>query len=155
MLVDREKISQIADVTSSKPRPVRVLRLDKTRDPDGVYDRVNPLHAIHIGISMQTDIACYGLIKALKERYDRKSGDKFDRWPSVTPEDFEKATSEWVRRSSYIGDKLEDFFEILKNLGYLRICRYNGEIYIAFTKKAVFFILQASGLHTDMINISY
>ncbi len=155
MLVDREKISRIADPARTKPKPVRVRKLDKTRDPDGVYDLVNELHAIHIGISLEKDIVCYGLIKALSEKYDRKPGDRFDRWPSATPQDFEKATRDWVRRSRYIGDCLESFLEELKNLGYLRICQCDGEIYMAFTKKAVFLILKTVGLYTDMKFISY
>ncbi len=155
MLVDREKITRIADLVVSKPRPVRVRKLNKTRDPDGVYDLVNELHAIHLGVSLEKDITCYGIIKALSEKYDRKPGDEFDRWPSITPSDFEKATSGWIRRGGYIGDNLELFFEELKKIGYLRIVWYKGEIYISFTKKAVFLILKTVGLYTDMKFISY
>jgi hypothetical protein len=133
-----------------------VIKLDRTRDPDGVFDLINEQHAIHVGISVQSDIIFYGLIKTLSIKYDRKPGDKYDRWPSITVEEFEKATSNWVRRNQYIGDQLEYWLKILKDRGYLRIhIQYNGEISMAFTRLGVHLILNTVGLYTNMESISY
>lgn len=155
MLVDREKILRFATLDPTEPPTVLVLKQNKSCCPDGVYDLCNENHAIHVGISVESDIVFYGVIKTLSKKYGRIPGDPYDRWPSITIEEFEEATSAWVRRSGYIGDRLESTLELLKNLGYLNIHQYNGVISMAFTREAVSLILKTVGLSTDIKYIFY
>lgn len=155
MLVDTEKILQIADYNPGKLKPVLVLKQERSRDPDTVYDWINPDHAIHIGIALQCEIIFYGMIKTISKIYDRKPKDKFDRWPSITLQEFLDATSDWVRRSKYIGNDLAYWLETLKKHGYLRICKHDGVVFMAFSREAVFLILRTVGLNTNMKFISY
>lgn len=151
MLIDRTVVSKMVETTGPQERlTVLVKKGQLACCPDAVYDRINPLHAIHVGISVQTDILFYGMIKAHAMRIDRIPNDLFDRWFPVSLGDFELVTEEWTRRSGLIGDQFGYYLDVLKTQEYLRVILREGKIILVWTPKSVFAILQAVGLKPDI-----
>lgn len=160
MLVDKEKILLIADDNPGEIKPTLVLKQESGRplDPDYVLDLLNWNSVIHIGLALQCEIIFYLLIKTLSIKYDRKPEDKFYRWPSVTLKEFEFVMNDWIGKSryfGYVGNDLAYWLDNLKKRGYLRIHKHDGVVFLAFSKEAVFLILQAVGLNTPIELISY
>ena len=161
MVVDLLRIYQIADsCTPQQIQTVYVRRGGKdqkrSNDPDTVFDYVNPQHAIHgTGFPVQIEIIFYAIIKTLSALYDRDPQDKYDRWPVITLEDFMLATQNWVRRSQLIGDDLDYWFKVLRDLGYLRVSSHDGTVFLALTTKGVQLILTTIGFKVEPEMISY
>ena len=150
MKVDKTKVLEMVDADCKEGLTVLVKKGSRACCPDAVYERANPHHAVHLGISVETDIIIYGMIKAHSLRFDRIPNDQFDRWFPVSLGDFELVTQDWTRRSGYVGDQFDYHLGVLKNQDYLRIALLNGEISLVWTPKLVLGILKAVGIGIDM-----
>jgi hypothetical protein len=148
MKFDMEKLYRIA--SHGKPRdlvPVAVKRSSverKHHDIDTAFNSVKSKHVIHVGLRTELDILLYAILKALSTLFDRDdSTELYDYWPAIDHSNLEKAMENWKMRAEIIGNELVEWFDILKDLNFVKIYRLGQVVYFQLTPEGVFRIMQS------------
>lgn len=150
MKFDMVKLFAIA--SHGKPRdliPVAVERsdLEKTHhDIDTAFNGVRSKHVVHVGLRVELDILLYAILKALSGLFDRDNpSELYDYWPAIDHSHLEIAMENWKIRAEMIVDNLVDWFDSLKDLGFVKIYRLDQIVYFQLTPYGVYKILEAVG----------